>query len=126
MNDQPTGVGSIYELFRQGSGLLDDGEAAAAVEPLRAAAALAPDSAAVHEALGRACFATSRIREARRAFARAVELDPSNAYAHYGLGRALERQGHLLSAARHFKLASAMSPEPMYARAAQRVARRTR
>lgn len=126
MSDQPTDVASVYELFRQGSGMLDGGDAASAVEPLRAAAARAPDSAAVHEALGRACFATSRIREARHAFAHAVELDPSNAYAHYGLGRALERQGRLMSAARHFKLASAMSPEPTYAEAAQRVARRTR
>lgn len=115
---------TAYELYREGSRLLDSGDPAAALAPLERAIALEPDSAALSEALARACFATSRIRMARHHFAHVVALDPSNAYAHYGLGRVFERQGRLADAARHFKLANALTPRPRYRRAAERIARR--
>jgi Flp pilus assembly protein TadD len=115
----------VYELYQEGSRRLDGGDAAGAIEPLERAVALMPETASLHEALARACFATSRIRRARREFERALAQDPSNAYAHYGLGRTYERQGRLTQAGKHFKLASALSPTPTYRQAAERIARRT-
>jgi tetratricopeptide (TPR) repeat protein len=126
MSEQPTeSAPAVYDLYREGCRLLDDGDPAAAIGPLEQAVAQEPGSASLREALGRACFATSRIRRARREFEHALALDPSNAYAHYGLGRAFERQGRLTLAAKHFKLANALTPRPAYARAAERIARRT-
>lgn len=126
MSEQPTdAVPAVYDLYREGCRRLDDGDPAGAIAPLEQAVEQEPASASLHEALARACFATSRIRRARSEFERALALDPSNAYAHYGLGRALERQGRLILAAKHFKLANALAPRPVYARAAERVARRT-
>lgn len=126
MNEEAVGAARpVYELYREGRRLLDAGDPAGAVAPLEAAVALEPETASLHEALARACFATSRIRRARREFERALALDPSNAYAHYGLGRTFERQGRLAQAAKHFKLASALSPQQTYLEAAERIARRT-
>ncbi|HSK96074.1 MAG TPA: tetratricopeptide repeat protein [Euzebyales bacterium] len=115
----------VYELYQEGCRLLDDGDPAGAIAPLERAVALEPETASLHEALARACFATSRIRRARREFERALALEPSNAYIHYGLGRTYERQGRLMLAGKHFKLASALSPQPTYRQAAERIARRT-
>lgn len=123
--DHPTGAAfEVYELYREGCRRLEDGDPAGAVAPLERAITLEPHKASLHEALARACFATSRIRMARRQFEHVVALDPSNAYAHYGLGRTYERQGRLAQAAKHFKLATALAPRPIYRRAAERVARR--
>ncbi|HEX6257239.1 MAG TPA: tetratricopeptide repeat protein [Euzebyales bacterium] len=125
MCDGSTGsAGTVYDLYREGCRLLDDGDAAGAIEPLERAVAMEPTSTSVREALARACFATSRIRMARHQFEQVVALDPSNAYAHYGLGRAFERQGRLAQAGKHFKLANALAPRPLYRRAAERIARR--
>lgn len=126
MSEQSTGSPpTVYDLYREGCRLLDEGDPAGAIVHLEQAVAREPDSASLHETLARACFATSRIRRARREFERALALEPSNAYAHYGLGRTFERQGRLPQAAKHFKLASALAPRAAYAQAAARVARRT-
>lgn len=126
MSEHPTGsVPHVYELYREGCRRLDDGDPAGAIPPLERAVALEPRKASLREALARACFATSRIRMARREFEQALALDPSNAYAHYGLGRTYERQGRLTQAGKHFKLANALAPRPTYRRAAERIARRT-
>lgn len=114
----------VYDLYQEGCRRLDSGDAAGAIEPLERAVALEPHKASLREALARACFATSRIRRARREFEHALDLDPSNAFAHYGLGRTYERQGRLQQAGKHFKLASALSPRPTYQQAADRIARR--
>lgn len=115
----------MYELYLEGCRLLDGGDAAGAIAPLERAVAIEPETASLREALARACFATSRIRRARREFEHALALEPSNAYAHYGLGRTYERMGRLTLAGKHFKLASALSPDPTYRQAAERIARRT-
>jgi tetratricopeptide (TPR) repeat protein len=125
-HDGPTGASTgVYELYLEGCRRLEDGDPAGAVAPLEQAVALEPAKASLREALARACFATSRIRMARREFEQVLALDPSNAYAHYGLGRALERQGRLAQAGKHFKLANALAPRATYRRAAERIARRT-
>lgn len=118
-------VPTVYDLYREGCRRLEGGDPAGAIEPLERAVAIEPAKASLREALARACFATSRIRRARREFEQALMLDPSNAYAHYGLGRAYEREGQLTQAGKHFKLASALTPRPLYRRAAERIARRT-
>lgn len=123
---EPAGPGpEVYRLYQEGLARLADGDPTGAIAPLERAVELAPSSASLREALGRACLVTSRIRRATEEFAEALALEPSNDYAHYGLARAYERQGELHRAARHYKLASALSPRPSYRRAADRVARRT-
>lgn len=117
-------VPTVYELYREGCRRLDDGDPAGAIELLEQAVAIEPHKASLRETLARACFATSRIRRARREFEQVLVLDPSNAYAHFGLGRAYEREGHLRLAGKHFKLASALAARPLYRRAAERIARR--
>ncbi len=125
-SEQSTGsVPTVYELYREGCRRLEGGDPAGAIAPLEEAVALEPEKASLREALARACFATSRIRMARREFEHALLLDPSNAYAHYGLGRAFEREGRLTLAGKHYKLANALTPRPVYRRAAERIARRT-
>ena len=65
MGDGSTGsAGTVYDLYREGCRLLDDGDAAGAIEPLERAVAMEPTSTSVREAFARACFATSRIRMA--------------------------------------------------------------
>lgn len=115
----------VYDLYQEGCRRLDAGDPSGAVELFERAVEVEPSKASLREALARACFATSRIRRARREFERALELDPSNAYAHFGVGRTYERQGRLPEAAKHFKLARALSPRADYEQAVARVARRT-
>lgn len=117
-------VPTVYELYREGCRRLDDGDPTGAIAPLEQAVAIEPSKASLREALARACFATSRIRRARREFEHVLELDPSNAYAHYGLGRAYEREGRLTLAGKHYKLAAALASRPVYRDAADRIARR--
>lgn len=125
-HDGPRGsLSGVYELYLEGCRRLEGGDPAGAVGLLEQAVELEPGKASLREALARACFATSRIRMARREFEHVLALDPSNDYAHYGLGRALERQGRLAQAGKHFKLANALAPRPTYRRAAERIARRT-
>jgi Flp pilus assembly protein TadD len=101
---------SAYESFQQGSRLLAEENAHAAVVLLERARDLEPDQGSVREALARAYFRTGRFPAARDEFARAVEIDPVNDYAHFGLGLCLAREGDRLGARRHLKLAVAMRP----------------
>jgi tetratricopeptide (TPR) repeat protein len=116
----------VYTLYQQGRTRLANGNphgAAAALEEALAqqAANDQPDKASLHEALGRAYFASSQIQRARAEFERALELDPSNDYAHYSVGRCYERQGRLGDAAKHFKIANAMADNDLYSAALTRV-----
>ena len=114
----------IYDLYRQGTGRLADGNAAGAVEVLELAVERAPSHASLHEALGRAYFAASHPRRARAQFERALELDPTDDYAHFGVGRCFEREGRLTEAAKFYKLACALAPRSEYETALERVLNR--
>jgi tetratricopeptide (TPR) repeat protein len=116
--------GMVYALYEQGRQRLDGGNPQGAAEILELAVQHEPSKASLHEALGRAYFASSRIEQARDAFARAVEIDPSDDYAHFGVGRCFERQGLLAEAAKHYKLACALADRDDYRAALTRVQQR--
>jgi len=114
---------SAYDLFMNGTRLLDHGDFHAAVVPLARARDLEPDKASVRETLARAYYGSGHITAAAEEFERAVEIEPVNDYAHFGLGLCLMRRGDRLGARRHLKLAVAMRPDqPDYRAALERVA----
>jgi Tfp pilus assembly protein PilF len=121
MEQQPAEERRVYELYQQGRSRLARGEPGAAAEVLELAVEEEPSSASLHETLGRAYFASARVRKARAEFERALELDPTDAYAHFGVGRCHEREGALSSAAKHYKLACALNGRAEYASALRRV-----
>ncbi len=111
----------VYGLYQQARGRLDAGDARGAAEILELAVEHEPAKASLHETLGRAYFASSRVEQSRAAFQRALDIDPSDAYAHFGVGRCYERQSRLADAAKHYKLACAMADRDDYATALSRV-----
>lgn len=121
MDGKPAEQPQVYELYQQGRSRLDRGNAVAAAEVLELAVEAEPAKASLHETLGRAYFATARVRKARAEFERALELDPTDAYAHFGVGRCHEREGSLPEAAKHYKLACALADRADYATALRRV-----
>jgi tetratricopeptide (TPR) repeat protein len=114
----------VYALYEQGRERLAGGNPQAAAEILELAIEREPEKASLHEALGRAYFASSRVEQARDAFERAVDINPSDDYAHFGVGRCFERQGRWSDAAKHYKLACALSDRPDYRTALDRVLER--
>lgn len=114
----------VYSLYEQGRRRLDGGNPTGAAEVLELAIEHEPAKASLHEALGRAYFASSRVEQARVEFERAVEINPSDDYAHFGMGRCYERLGRLADAAKHYKLACALSGRSDYQRALERVQER--
>lgn len=121
MEERNGSQAAVYELYQQGRSRLDGGNPAAAAEVLELAVEHEPESASLHETLGRAYFASARVRKARAEFERAVALDPSDAYAHFGIGRCYEREGSLPQAAKHYKLACALTGRSDYVTALRRV-----
>lgn len=111
----------IYELYQQGRSRLERGNPGAAAEVLELAIEHEPSNASLQETLGRAYFATARLRKAREAFENALGIDPTDHYAHFGVGRCHEREGALRAAAKHYKLAAALADRVDYATALQRV-----
>jgi tetratricopeptide (TPR) repeat protein len=101
----------VYDLFKRGSELLDNGDFAAATIPLEQARAMEPDKTSIREALGRAYFRAARYADAREEFAAVVEHSPVNDFAHFCLGRALEKTGRKTDARRHLKLAVGLRPD---------------
>src|SRR3954454_14592704 len=83
----------LYELFRNGMRLLEQGDYHAAAVPLRRARELAPDKDSVREAYGRALFGSQRFREAAEEFGAVVEHSPTDHYSLFCLGRSLPRVG---------------------------------
>jgi TolA-binding protein len=104
-------MAGAYELYRNGTELLEKGDFHAAVVPLRAARNLHPDKSSVREALGRALFRTQQYREAAEEFAAVVERAPTNDFALFCLGRSLQLQGRHDDARKPLALASCLRPE---------------
>jgi tetratricopeptide (TPR) repeat protein len=116
-----TNDGLVYALYQQGRVRLHEGNAHGAVEILELAVEREPGKASLHETLGRAYFATSRLDRARASFEQALDIDPSDDYAHFGVGRCYERQGQWPAAAKHYKLACALGDREDYQSALDRV-----
>jgi Flp pilus assembly protein TadD len=100
-----------YVAFQEGTRLLADDNAHAAVIALERARDLEPSQGSVREALARAYFRTGRFSSAEEEFRAAVEIDPVNDYALYGLGLCRLRQGDTTRARGHLRLASVMRPD---------------
>src|SRR5919198_4579031 len=102
---------SLYNLYRRGVELLEDGSFGEATVPLAEAARQAPEKSSVREALGRAYFRNRQFAEAATEFEAVVETHPVNDYAHFCLGRALSLTGQKKRARHHLALASNLRPE---------------
>ncbi|HWH94990.1 MAG TPA: tetratricopeptide repeat protein [Baekduia sp.] len=99
-----------YELFRQGTELLEAGDHHAATVPLSRARELAPDKDSVREAYGRALFHAQRYGEAAEEFEAIVEHAPTNDYAQFCLGRSLQQLGQHAEALKPLALAANLQP----------------
>ncbi len=82
---------SAYELFQNGTALLEQRDFHAAAVSLARVRALEPETASVREALGRALFGAQRYAEAAEEFAAVVATHPTDDYAHFCLGRSLQQ-----------------------------------
>ncbi len=76
-----------YQLFQNGTELLEKGDYHQATVPLRAARDADPGKSSIREALGRALFMTQHYEEAAGEFRAVVEQAPTNDYALFCLGR---------------------------------------
>jgi Flp pilus assembly protein TadD len=102
---------TVYELFRRGTRLLEDGDYHAAAVPLTRARDLEPEKTSIREALGRALFRSQRYREAESEFAAVVERAPTNDFALFCLGRARQLQGRHADARHPLALAANLQPQ---------------
>ncbi len=101
----------VYELFRRGTELLENGDYHQAVIPLRRASELASDKNSVREALGRALFGAQQYEQAAAEFAAAAERSPTNDYALFCHGRCLQLLGRHDEARRPLAIAACLSPD---------------
>ena len=102
---------NVYELYRNGTRLLEEGDYHAAAVPLMRARDLEPDKTSIREALGRALFRTQRYREAAEEFEAVVEHAPTNDFALFCLGRSLQMLGRHREARHPLALAAQMRPD---------------
>jgi hypothetical protein len=80
----------VNALLARGQALFEQGQPEAALKPLEAAAAAAPDNAGVQVVLALARLDAGKTAAAQTAALRAVELAPQNARAHLALGSVLQ------------------------------------
>ncbi len=102
---------TVYELFQNGTRLLEERDFHAASVPLARARDLEPDKTSIREALGRALFQCQRYEEAAAEFAAVVEQAPTNDFALFCLGRSLQQLGRHAEARHPLALACCLQPE---------------
>ena len=100
----------VYELFRRGTELLEDGHNHQATIPLARARDLAPDKTSIREALGRALFHSQRYEQAAAEFQAIIDYAPTNDYALFCLGRCLQLLGRHAEARKPLALAACLQP----------------
>lgn len=102
---------SAYDLFQNGSALLEGHDYHAAAVPLARAAELEPDKMSVREALGRAYFGSQRYREGATEFRAVVAHEPTNDFAFFCLGRCLQSLGDHREARKPLTMAVTLRPD---------------
>ena len=107
MNDRD----SVYDLFKQGTRLLEDGDFHAAAVPLSRARDLEPEKTSIREALGRALFKSQRYEQAAAEFQAVVDRAPTNDFALFCLGRSLQQLGRHHQARKPLALAAHLRPD---------------
>ncbi|MER5865273.1 tetratricopeptide repeat protein [Kitasatospora sp. NPDC002040] len=117
--------GGVYDWFRRGAQLLEQGHPAAAVQLLTRAAEVEPESRSIREMLARAQFDAGLFGAALENFRAVALADPSDDYAQFGWGVAAARLGDFETSAEHLALAVAMRPGAEHYRAALRQTRVT-
>ncbi len=100
-----------YDLFQNGTRLLEERDFHAAAVPLRRVRDLEPDKTSIREALGRALFGAQRYAEAAAEFEAVIERAPTNDYALFCLGRSLQQLGRHKDACKPLALACCLCPE---------------
>ena len=100
-----------YMAFQEGTRLLADNNAHAAVVALERARALEPTKGSVREALARAYYRAGRFDAAEEEFLAALDLEPVNDYAHFGVGLCRLRAGDRPGARGHLRHAAVMRPD---------------
>jgi len=103
--------GDVYDWFRRGVRLLEEGSPAAAAALLERAATAEPESRSIREALARAQFNSRRYAEAAENFRWIVSANPTEDYAYFGLGLSLWRSGDMEAAQEPLAIAVAMRPD---------------
>jgi Flp pilus assembly protein TadD len=101
----------VYDLYRRGMALLEDGHFHQAAIPLARARDLDPEKTSIREGLGRAYFRSGDFEGARAEFEAVVERAPTNDYALFCLGRALMQLGRTAEARKPLTLAACMNPK---------------
>jgi Flp pilus assembly protein TadD len=102
---------SAYDLFMNGTRLLEAGDCHAAVVPLARARDLEPDKTSIREALGRALFHAQRYEDAASEFRAIAAQAPTNDYALFCLGRSMQLLGRHSEACQPLALACSLQPE---------------
>lgn len=102
---------NVYELFTQGTRLLEDGDFHAATVPLQRARDLEPEKTSIREALGRALFKARRYEQAAAEFEAVVDRAPTDDYALFCLGRSLQQLGRHKQARKPLALAAQLRPD---------------
>ncbi len=102
---------TVYELYRNGTRLLEERDFHAAAVPLARARDLEPDKASIREALGRALFHTQHYEQAAAEFAAVADREPTNDFALFCLGRSLQQLGRHAEARHPLALACCLQPE---------------
>jgi len=100
-----------YAAFQDGSRLLADDNAHAAVIALERARSLEPEKGSVREALARAYYRSGRFDAAEEEFLAALDIEPVNDYAHFGVGLCRLRAGDRTAARGHLRQAAVMRPD---------------
>ena len=100
-----------YDLFRNGTQLLERRDFHAATVPLARARTLEPETSSVREALGRAYFGAQRYAEAAEEFEAVIAKAPTDDYALFCLGRSLQQLGRHAEARAPLTLAATLRPE---------------
>jgi Flp pilus assembly protein TadD len=107
-----------YVAFQEGTRLLANDNAHAAVIALERVRDLEPGKGSVREALARAYYRIGRFDAAEEEFLAALDLEPVNDYAHFGIGLCRLRAGDRTGARGHLRQAAVMRPENADYRAA--------
>jgi Tfp pilus assembly protein PilF len=102
---------SAFELFQQGSRLLEEHHPGAAAVVLERCLALEPGRASIQEALARAYFEQGAHARAADTFQSIIEANPLAHYAHFGLGLSRTKLGDAAAARRHLRMAVFLKPE---------------
>jgi Flp pilus assembly protein TadD len=102
---------SAADFFYQGTHLISEGKAVAAMEAFRQVLALAPDLPEAHVNLGWLMESEGRDEEAEQHYRRALEIDPLQLQTRLNLGTLMLAQKRFADAEHHCRYAAALAPD---------------